>query len=258
MVRSTVSDERIDEARSAWPMVAFDEAFRAYVAARDGAHVADLYLAWGCATAQAAALTAFEKTHLRELDAAWRAIAPDGVSLEDARQRFRERLFVGPTPAITSYKGKGTLASWARVAATRMLLDLVKRPRREISADDEFWGALPLAGADPHLELAKSSYRAVFKESLAEAARALLTRERNLLRYAVVEGLTIDQIATIYGVHRATAARRLESARVALRTHLRDILKERLKTTDRELDEMIGLLESQLEVSLERVLERKA
>jgi RNA polymerase sigma-70 factor (ECF subfamily) len=257
------------EGAAAWPGVDAEEAaFGRYVATRlpqdrplraalEAVRAADLFLAWGCSVGHANALAEFEASHLRELDLAWRAIAPAPLPLEDARQRLREKLFVRSAeaePSITTYAGRGSLRHWLRVLSTRMLLDLAKRPRREVHEEDAFWDALPLVGADPQAELAKTSYRSEFKQALTEAMGALSTRERNVLRYAFVEGLTIDQIGAVYGVHRATAARRLADARTRLRTLVHQILAERLGATDREIDEMVGLLESRLDLSLERLL----
>jgi RNA polymerase sigma-70 factor, ECF subfamily len=260
---------RMREAHDAWPRLVEDDlGFAAHLGARlegnrplcdslAAVRAGDLYLAWACTLGRPAALAEFEKGYLRELDAAWRTVIPAPVPLEEARQRFREKLFVArgeDEPAIGGYAGRGGLRPWLRVAAARMLLDLAKRPRQEVSAEDEFFETLPWLGADPQAQLDKRTHRAELKAALAEAIAALSTRERNVLRYAFIEALTIDQIGAIYGVHRATAARRVADARSTLRTLLRERLAERLGASDRELDAILGLVESQLDLSLERLL----
>ncbi len=261
------------EAARAWPAVAVTltpddrAAFAAYAAERlDAAKTLvqaatdqrtdELLVAWACLMRKPSAVAGFERTYMGEVDAAWRVITPPGMAMDEAQQRFREKLFVaaaGAAPAIAQYRGHGSLKAWTRVAATRMLLDLARSSRRDRTLGSEFLEDLALPG-DPQNDLEKSSYRAAFKESLDAAAQALTTRERNLLRYVVLDGLTIDQIAAIYGVHRATAARRLADARASLGAQVRAILRRRLATNDADLDEMLALLESQVDLSLERVL----
>ena len=55
--------------------------------------------------------------------------------------------------------------------------------------------------------LVKQAQLLVIANRTAEAFAALESRERNLLRYALGDGLSVDAIGTLYRVHRATAAR---------------------------------------------------
>jgi len=53
-------------------------------------------------------------------------------------------------------------------------------------------------------------------------------RERNLLRYQVLDRLGIDHIGALHGVHRVTAARWIAHARRALIEGVRRRLQDRL------------------------------
>ncbi len=237
------------------------DAFAATLAARGEAehpeHEEELFLAWACHAGKAGAVAAFEEEYGREVAAAWRAVSPRGVAIDEAKQRFREKLFVSRDgePAIARYRGRGSLRAWTRITATRLILDLARGTRRERSLGVELLEGHALPG-DPEGDLEKRAYRATFKDSLDAAARELTTRERNLLRYVLLDGLTIDQIAAIYGVHRATVARRLADARESLAAHVRKALRHRLDASDADLDEMLGLLTSKVDLSLDRVLGR--
>ena len=71
------------------------------------------------------------------------------------------------------------------------------------------------------------------------------------LRSAV---LSIDEIGAALHIHRATAARWIRAASEAVREETRRRLHERLRLTASELDSLVGLVRSQLHLSLARLL----
>jgi RNA polymerase sigma-70 factor, ECF subfamily len=75
-----------------------------------------------------------------------------------------------------------------------------------------------------------------------------------LLRYNVLEGLNIEEIGKIYGVHRATVARWITAARESILGRTRDELERRFGITAVEIDSIVRLVQSRLDVSMERVL----
>ena len=86
------------------------------------------------------------------------------------------------------------------------------------------------------------------------ALEALDDRQRALLRYSLVDGWTVDQIGELYKVHRATAARWVAAARDALGDLIRTEVAKRLAIDELEVDSLIALVRSRIDVSLERVL----
>jgi RNA polymerase sigma-70 factor (ECF subfamily) len=72
------------------------------------------------------------------------------------------------------------------------------------------------------------------------AVNGLASRERN-------------QIGALYGTHRATAARWVAAARDELATRTRDELRRRLSLSHQEVDGLIRWVQSQLELSLQRL-----
>ena len=84
------------------------------------------------------------------------------------------------------------------------------------------------------------------------AFRALPVETRNLLRQYFLDGLTIDALAQMYRVHRATAARRVQAAREALTANVRARLKAELKIADSSIERLITA--DNLEVSLSKIL----
>ena len=254
-------------AAAAWPGVAIDvHRFARAVTERQGGDdrraipalfTDDLYLACGCAAGDPAALAAFEH-HCGP--AIGRAIASTGASAADRAdlgQIVRERLLVAPAggvPRIATYSARGPLRAWVRVVATRETARLLPRVHRDAAAsDDELEGVLA-GGDDPRIDHLKRLYRDAFKRAFQAAVDALDDRDRLVLRQHTLDRLGIDQLAGLHGIHRATAARWVQSARdgVLARTH-RELLRT-LRLTRGELASVMRLIHSRLDVSLERVL----
>ena len=217
---------------------------------------ADLYLAAACAHGDPEALRQFERHLLPEADAAIRGVEPEPAFVDEVRQRVRTKLLVaepGHAPKIADYAGRGPLAGWLCVVALRTAMSLQRERRRaDARHGDERWAVALTwpSTADPELEHWKQSYGAELGEALVQACAALPDRERAVLRLCFVDGLGIDRIGAIYGVHRSTAARWLQRAREELLRTTRERLAERLQATPTQLSSMDRLVHSQLEVSL--------
>ena len=107
------------------------------------------------------------------------------------------------------------------------------------------------ARGGPELRFMKLQHRAHFKEAFQEALASLDKRERSVLRMSVVEGACrSDDIAKVYDVHRATAARWVSGARERLVEVCRAALAKRLAVGASELDEVMGEVQSHPSISL--------
>jgi RNA polymerase sigma-70 factor (ECF subfamily) len=89
---------------------------------------------------------------------------------------------------------------------------------------------------------------------LRTALADLADRPRALLRYHLIDGWTIDRIGERYGVHRATAARWLADAREQVGKLIRKELARRLAIPKSDVDSLVTMLTSGIDVSLERLL----
>ena len=83
---------------------------------------------------------------------------------------------------------------------------------------------------------------------LTAAIEALPARARLLVRLHHLEGVTLDALARMHAVHRATVARWLAGAREAMLAEL-----ERAAAEDAELARDLASATSQLELSLSRL-----
>jgi RNA polymerase sigma-70 factor (ECF subfamily) len=217
---------------------------------------ADLALARACAAGDPTALQRFEREHLAQVGAFVAHIDRGRDFVDELCQHLRDKLFVASASGpgkIAAYRGRGPLGGWLRVVAVRAALDL-KRAQDAPPGDAEI--PLDAAGSDPELDLIKAHYRRELADAFSATLRALPPEERTVLRLHALEGCTIDELAALYGVHRATAARWIDGARERLLEETRRLLGERLRLPAGEVDSVLGLLRSRVELSLQPLLSR--
>jgi RNA polymerase sigma-70 factor (ECF subfamily) len=244
----------------AWPGVRVEEAaFSAYLAARGDApseHVTDLYIACACALGDARAVGAVDERYLAGLPA---HLARRGFALdlaEDVVQSMRERLFVGADgepPKIVEYSGRGSLLSWFRVTAARAASnarrDANNRARITEGASDD--DVPPL---DQEMTVIVNRYGPVLREALRDAFEALSSEERSVLRLHFEQGLSLDAVARVLGLSRATVGRRMLSGRQRVLSAMLAMLGERLAASPDEIMSILGVVRSKLDVSLAPLL----
>ena len=220
-----------------------------------GVRAADLYLACACSLRDPAALAVFEATFGAEFRVVLsRSRGQKVIDEADFAQLCRERLFAAERPKIADYAGQGDLRNWLRVTLVRVLVDLSRKRREVVGSGDEQALKLPAVGSDPELDYLKRLYQAEFKQAFEETAGSLSAEDRNLLRYHYAHGLGIDELGALLHVHRATAARRIAKARSDLLTGTKRRLTERLRLGEGELDSVMRMIESNVQVSLQRIL----
>jgi len=108
--------------------------------------------------------------------------------------------------------------------------------------------------ADPEIAYLRQRYSFEFRAALDHALSELSDEDRMHLVYYYVERLTIDQVGTLHGIHRVTAARRINRARGHLVGAIREALRLRLRVGATELESILRLLPSELPLSLSRRL----
>ena len=87
-----------------------------------------------------------------------------------------------------------------------------------------------------------------------DAVQVLSARERSLLRMSLIDGLSIDEIAPMYQVHRATVARWLEAARERLAAVTRSRLAQALKLEPDAVDSLLASVQNGFDLSLSQAL----
>ena len=245
--------EIVRVARLAWPGVELEaQVFLDYLGTHGGPCVTDLYLACACSRGDAAALAALEAHVLSVIDPALARLGLPADTTAEVKQRLRTSLLVadGGPPGIVQFAGRGNLRGWVRVIAVREAMALTERDRRLEPLGDDVLAETLLPDSDPELAHLKRFYRAEFRASFAHALGALEDRERLLLRQQLTDGLTVEELGAIHRVHTATAARWLVRARQRVLELTLAQLRQRLAVGHAELDSIMRLIRSQLDVSM--------
>jgi RNA polymerase sigma-70 factor (ECF subfamily) len=268
LVAPAIADA-VAAARSAWPAVALAaDRFLAYLverlpADRDPAealpaiHVSDLYLACACAHGDTAALAAFDVHCLAVVDRALSRLGLDAAMVDEVKQRLRRALLVPErgAPRIVGFAGRGALRSWVRVLAVHEAWGMLRTARGHVDIEARLVD-LAAAGASPELEYLKRVYRRDFERAFRAALQALSPRERTLLRQHFLDGVGVNQLAALYRVHRATIGRWLDTAREAVLAATRDHLMATLEVPHAEIESILRLVLSQVDLNLRPLLAR--
>lgn len=251
------------EAAAAWPGVRVsDEELVGALAEKlagdeppplTAAAAAELYLALGCARGDEAAVVAFDRDYLSVVPQALAAMKLPAATVEDVRSAVRDKLLLADgdrRPRIVDYAGRGRLRGLVQVTATRTAIDRIRLEEREAELPARDFAA----PTDVALSLIKAQYREAFRAGFARAVETASRRDRNLLRLHFLGGVTLEQLAQMYGVHRATVVRWLAAAREAVFGATREHVAQQLNAPADELDEMFDLVKSRVELSVERLL----
>jgi RNA polymerase sigma-70 factor (ECF subfamily) len=259
-------NEILAKCAAAWPGVKVaPEVFEAHVSAAadspdwSALRLEDLYLACACAQKDPRAIAAFEAKYLPEVPSYIGQIERSPAFVDEVKQQLREKLFVpgvaeGARPKICEYTGKGPLGAWVRVVAVRIALNLRRRPKPTVDAEGEGSPPLRSPNLDPELDYLKTKYKSEFREAFQATLAALSGDERSVLKMHYIDGLNIDEIGRAYRVHRSTVARWLASSREKIMDETKQRLTERLKIGGSEVESLLGLVQSQLDVSIYRFL----
>lgn len=228
----------------------------------------DLWLAFRCASNDEAAMREFHARYREDIRRALAGVRVVGMDVEDLAQELARRMFVGEEPKIAEYSGRGDLRAWVRIVATRFSLDMARSKKNTADTPTDTTrfdaitsGAAALGSSSLGDAPDQAYFRRLYRKEVASAIelglRELDAEERNALREHYARGLSVDQMAAVHGIHRATAARRVQRARESLVASVKRILDERHGLRGRELVSVMGLVRSQLHLTMDRVLATK-
>lgn len=261
-------DALVTRARQAHPTLAFEPVdFLGYLAARlplkgdlgatlEGVRAEDLLLAFACVGGQPLAHALLEREVFSQVGG-WFP-GEDAAVIAEIGQRLRQRLLLtegGSPPRLATFSGRATLTRWARAIALRLLADIRREQSDHVPLDDAGPEAEVMVGRDAELSFIRGRYQEPFRLALLEALAALTPRERNLLRLHHVDNLSVDSVGTMYQTSRSTAARWIAQAREHLIQRTREALASRLDLESEELESLLGLLRSHVDISLHRLLQ---
>ena len=216
----------------------------------------DLYLSFACLRLNPQAIAAFEAKYACQIPRALSRLKIGSAVVDDIQAELRERFFMGTSsapPLIGDYSGRGDLGSWVRSVAVHAGLKVRRRPDKSAGLDAALDVLAP--EGDPELAHLKTIYAAEFKGALSRAVTTLPVRERNLLRQYYLDGLNIDALARLHGVHRATAARWMVDLRELLLRAVKKDLSQRLAIGARELEvSLLRLARTGIDIDISSLL----
>ncbi len=157
-------------------------------------------------------------------------------------------------PRILGFTGRSTLSAWLRVVVVRTVIDRRRRAGAIIDDDEVTLAQTATADLDPELDLLRRTYAREFREAFAAAIAELAPEDRALLRQHHIDGVGLDALALLHGVHRATAARRLAAARETIFLKVRRRLLHDLNVGNATVDSILRIVQSDLDLSIDRML----
>ena len=193
---------------------------------------ADLYLACACALGVPAAQEALERVIMADVPKAIRRVSAEPDFVADVAADLRLALLAGvdgKPSLLERYQGKGPLRSYVMVLAMRRSID---RKRRQKEVVTEPADLADLAAANPSvIHVGSSELSEAFVAALKEKLSALPSRDRNVLRLHIVDGIPAEAIGRMYGVHRATATRWIADVKRAVFDETRDELQRQFNVS---------------------------
>lgn len=257
------------EGKAAWPELDADDTFRARLAATasaqggvfEGFCAADFYLVSAFAKGEPTAIeTLVDRIRSAVVKSAGNRHSAS--EKDEAAGDLRMELLVaqpGRVPSILTYQGRGPLDGFLSVAATRKLIALRRGATPAPQSDeDAIFGSTGEGTSDvAELRVMKERYGAQVSACFSAALRNLPPERRLLLRQHYLDQLSLEAVARVHGVHRATAARWLADARAALLEAVRDGISQALGLQRMEVDSMVRAVESRLDLSARMFLSRE-
>jgi RNA polymerase sigma-70 factor (ECF subfamily) len=263
--------ELVARAREAWPGVEVAaREFASYLSERlpddehletsiARAHIDDLYLACACARRNPHALAEFEQRFLPDVAAYVATVDASPAFADEVRQILRKKLFVsdGESRAkIMDFGGRGPLGGWLRIVAIRTARDLKRSQNRHHPGRAKESLQIRSSTPDPELQLVKARYGREFRIAFETTLSSLAPRDRNVLSLYFLEGMTSNEIAALYQVSGAAVRLWLKRSRGTILSETRRLLGDRLGMKDSELQSLMYVVQSQLDVSISRFLKK--
>jgi RNA polymerase sigma-70 factor (ECF subfamily) len=213
----------------------------------------DLALAFAAGQGDAEAVARIDVVAVSAAKRAAAAIDSSQAFTDLVAQELRTHLYVGERPRIREYSGRGPLAGWLHICARRLALNL--RRGNDARKESELSSKLEAVVDAPETAYLRARYRGDFEDALRAALAKIPARERMALCLNVRDGVSGNQLASMYGISAATAKRLLARARELLLQQTAKELRARLGITHSEFESLARALYSEVEVSIVRLLQ---
>jgi RNA polymerase sigma-70 factor (ECF subfamily) len=214
----------------------------------------DLVLARACAAGNEHAWEHFFTLYRQPLVRAAIAITGNETLGRDLADQLYAELYGLPARdgerrcPLLSYRGRGSLMGWLRTTLAQRHVDHYRRSRREEAIEDFDAPAPDPAPEPPARELA------LLERAIEDAVVSREAEDRYLLAAYYLDGQTLKQIARVFGVHEATASRKLRRTAGEIRKRvLRNL--QTVGLSRRAAEEMLGTDPRDLDLNLKKLLQ---
>jgi RNA polymerase sigma-70 factor (ECF subfamily) len=212
----TTLEAAVDRARRRWPGIGCGPGELAAHVEQLGTTVGDLdrfgdelHLACASCHFDAAALRILDRDYILRSARTLLRLRAGADFNDEAIQQLRHKLLLPPEPRLSRYAATGPLLAWVRMVVLRLGLDIRRNTRNPEDADL----ADVLAEQAPIDTVDAERYRSAIGVAIRRVFLQLSPEDRNLLRLHHLEGVSLDRLALMNRVHRATIARRLAELR---------------------------------------------
>ncbi len=262
MLLAEVIDSAYEAGRAAWPAVALSRARFGELVAETGVQEerlstwpSDFFLACAAGELERAAVEAVDREHVTPLASRIRRLGARPADVPDILQSVRERLFLPPRPRIRAYDAAGPLKLWIKVVAVRLAIDLHRARGGAPAANASVSELAEAPSRDVETALTRARFKTEFQAALEEQLKALPERDRTILRLHLVQGVSLEQIAASYGVHRVTATRWVWNAAENMLDGMREYFARRHGFVPAECDSLARIIQSAVSFDLGRLLD---
>jgi RNA polymerase sigma factor (sigma-70 family) len=160
-----------------------------------------------------------------------------------ADQGSEDRGSAGAGGKLMTYNGRGSLAGWLRASVAHAAIDRFRRGGREVSLDEP---AAPGPGlsqtnagqAVPGEEALDARWGPILSRALEHELSSLSAHDRLFLNLYYLQGVSLKSIGRQFGVHEATASRRLERLRQEVRRRVERTLRKNYGLGSRDISSL--------------------
>ncbi|MGQ0508199.1 MAG: sigma factor-like helix-turn-helix DNA-binding protein [Myxococcaceae bacterium] len=207
-------------------------------------HAEDLFLAWAVLREEPCALRELMQLIDSKVRADVTRVLADDVHVDEVLSRLLSALTLegsGGTKKLEQYTGRGPLAAWIRTVGMGTAINFRRQLRASINLEDPALAGedFQIASENQELRALRTSCGALFTRAFRHALGTLSSRERTLLRLRFIDGLTLDELASFQGIHRATAVRWLAELSSRLRRQVQMTLTQSGALDPQEADSLV-------------------
>ncbi|MCA9517678.1 MAG: hypothetical protein KC635_22210 [Myxococcales bacterium] len=217
---------------------------------------ADLYLVAACLLDVPGAVRAFVEGPLAATERKVGGIVKSPEARGELLQEMTVALLApgpdGGPPKLAQYAGRGALAVWLRMTATRRALNTERGKTRSVSFEEVAFDKV--ADANPELSVLRRRHKGEIAAIFREATAATPREDRVLLRLHYVQGSTLNELAAIFRTSRSSIHRRIDLARDELMTRIAGLVRGRMQLETHDQASMLRIFQSDLRESLRDLL----